>query len=135
MKIHALLVAMALAATGTAFAQSYGTSGSYSDSSATAKTTEAAPAKVHKNKVSAKAKKDHAQHHASATHHKNHHEMHTKAAHHQHHEMHARAHAEHHNTHAMGAGPSGPVTDLNARGRQDRINAAYEDWRRLQARR
>ena len=135
MKIHALLVAVALAATGTAFAQSYGTSGSYGGSSATAKTTEAAPAKVHKKKVSAKAKKGHEQHHASATHHKNHHEMHAKAAHHQKHEMHARAQAGHHDTRAMGAGPAGPTTDLNARPRQDRINAAYDDWRRMHARR
>ena len=135
MKLHALLLATALAATGTAFAQSYGTSGSSGGSSATAKTTEVAPAKVHEKKVSATAKKGHAQHHASAAHHQNHHEMHAKAGHHQHHETHARAHAGHHDAHAMGAGPSGPVTDLDARARQDRINAAYDDWRRLQARR
>ena len=125
MKLHALMLAVALAAAGTAFAQAYGSPGSPGSSGSSAAspmTTEKAPAKVHKKKVSAKAKKGHAEHHASAMHH-------------EHHEMHAGAHTEHHNTRAMGAGPASPTTDLDARARQDRINAAYDDWRRRQARR
>ena len=33
-----------------------------------------------------------------------------------------------HDTRAMGAGPSHPVTDLNASAREHRMNQAYDDW-------
>lgn len=123
MKLHVLLLAVALATAGTAFAQSYGPSGAAggSGSPAAAGTTEKAPAKAHQKKGSTKAKKGHAHHHA-------------KAQHEQHHEKHANARADRH-TRAMGAGAAGPVTDLHAAARQDRIGDAYENWRRLQARR
>jgi hypothetical protein len=42
---------------------------------------------------------------------------------------------DHRNTRAMGAGPASPVTDLDARARDERMNSAYEDWLRLQGRR
>jgi hypothetical protein len=34
----------------------------------------------------------------------------------------------HQGTHAMGAGPSGPMTDLHAASRQTRIDQAYANW-------
>jgi len=120
MKLHALVIAAALAFAGTAFAQSgdsYGSSGSAPMADGSHK---AAATHVHKKKV-AKAKKAHARRHASAMH--------------EHHDMHARAHAEHRGTGAMGAGPAAPVTDLGADSRQRRMNSAYEDWLRLQQRR
>ena len=113
MKLHALMLAVALAAAGPAMAQSSGPSGSSgsSGSSADAATTDKAPVKVQKKKTSAKSKKGNAHHH---------HDKHGKAE---------------HRSRAMGAGAASPVTDLNAAGRQDRMEDAYENWRRLQARR
>jgi hypothetical protein len=128
MKLHALMIAAALAFAGTAFAQSgsnYGSSGS----TPAASTSEKAPAPVHKKVV--KAKKAHAHHHAHAMR-KGHHDMHHASS--RHHDMHARAHMDRHNTRAMGAGPSGPTTDLNAQSRENRMNSAYQDWLRLQRR-
>jgi len=71
-------------------------------------TADAGPAKVHKKKV---VHKKRAEHHASAQRH----------------------HPEHvamnrHDTRAMGAGPSHPVTDLNASARERRMDRAYDDW-------
>lgn len=63
-----------------------------------ATTADAGPAKVHKKKV---VHKKRAQHHASAY---------------------------RHGTHAMGAGPSHPVTDLDASARERRMDQAYDDW-------
>jgi hypothetical protein len=34
----------------------------------------------------------------------------------------------HHGTHAMGAGPMSPTTDLQASSRQSRIDEAYAHW-------
>jgi hypothetical protein len=118
MKLHALVIAAALAA-GSAFAA--GTTDSATTpagNSATAAATDQAPAKVHRKKM---AKKAHAQKHASARHH----QMHASAGHHQ---MHARAHMRGHDTHAMGAGPSRDLTNLDSRSRQRRMDQAYADW-------
>ena len=147
MKLHALMIAAALAFAGTAFAQnSYGTAKAPADVNASASAGASGSMSTHHAKPHhkvAKAKRMHARHHASAMAH--HEQMHARAhmeRHHMHarakmerHEMHARAHMEHHNTHAMGAGPSAPVTDLDARARDARMNSAYEDWQRLQSRR
>ena len=132
MKLHALMVAAALAFAGTAFAQSsYGTAPAPADASASGSMSSQHAAQTHHKKV-AKAKKAHARHHASAMHHGQH--MHASAMRHGH-QMHARAHMDHRNTRAMGAGAASPVTDLDARARDDRMNSAYDDWQRLQARR
>lgn len=125
MKLHALMIAAALALAGTAFAQApYGTAKAPADTGASASASTRMstdkPAKAHKKHV-AKAKKAHARQHASAMHHG-------------HHDMHARAHMRHHDTRAMGAGAARPATDLNASSREARMNSAYEDWLRLQRR-
>ena len=136
MKLHALMIAAALAFAGTAFAQnSYGTAKAPADVNASASAGASGSMSTHHAKPHhkvAKAKRMHARHRASAMAH--HEQMHARA-HMERHHMHARAHMEHHNTHAMGAGPSAPVTDLDARARDARMNSAYEDWQRLQSRR
>ena len=139
MKLHALMIAAALAFAGTAFAQSpNGTEKAPAGTSASA--THSMSSQHHKHV--AKAKRMHARHHASLSHHGQ--NMHARAR-TERHEMHARAHMERHhmharaemghNTRAMGAGPSSPSTDLNSRSRDNRMNSAYQDWQRLQARR
>jgi uncharacterized protein HemX len=127
MKLHALMIAVALAAAGTTFAQApNGTAKAPTDVSATAGASHDSPAKMHR-KI-AKAKRMHAHHQASARHHE--HEMHARAMHHEH--MHADAHMRHHNTRAMGAGSAASATDPDTRGRESRMNSAYEDWQRRQ---
>jgi hypothetical protein len=126
MKLHALLIAVALAA-GSAFAAPHDSAkppaGDAGSKSATvAASPDTAPAKVQKKK----SRKAHAKH-ASARHHQQHasaHRHHMHASAHRHH-MHARLHGHH--TRAMGAGPTGR-TDLNAQTRQQRMDAAYADW-------
>jgi len=123
MKLHALMIALALAlAAGSAFAQTpYGSGKAPAESStATAgpsaemSTMDKAP--VHKKKVA--KKKTHKQ------------EMHKHAS-AKHHRQHAKA-SMHSSTHAMGAGVASPVTDLDARSRQDRMDQAYANWREKQ---
>jgi len=119
MKLHAILVAAALAFGGAAFAQSgdtHGSSGDAPSASMAGKTH----AQVHRKKV-AKARRAQARHHASARH-----ETHRR--------MHARADRGHHDTRAMGAGAGSPRTDLDAHARMDRMDSAYQDWLRQQGR-
>jgi hypothetical protein len=133
MKLHALMIAVALAA-GSAFAQAPSTPASPSGSTAAdtqsnvtgirgADAGTKATAKVHRKKV---AKKAHASRHASVRHHRHvasvrHHRQLARAEHRQ---MHA---AAAHHTHAMGAGPA--MSDLQAASRQERMDRAYADWR------
>jgi hypothetical protein len=123
MKLHTLMMAVALVA-GSALAQApYGTAKAPADTSAStaaAADTASPTHKLHKKKL---AKKAHAHQHASANHHGHH--MHASAMHREHH-MHAAAHMRH--TSAMGAGPARRATDLDARTRQERMDRAYADW-------
>ena len=131
MKLQPLLIAVALV-TGAAFAQApNGTAKAPADMPAASPATSAdqGAGKVHHKKV---AHKKHVSHHA-----KRHHEEHTASARRHHHEEHlasAKHHGHehlamaHHNTHAMGAGPSSPMTDLNAPARERRMDRAYDDW-------
>lgn len=130
MKLQALMIAVALAAGTTAFAQTpnYGSASSSTSTtaSATHKTEvhkKVAKAKHHRKEMHASAKHARHQMHASAKHAR--HTMHASAK-HARHEMQASAH---HNTRVMGAGPARPSTDLNARARQERMDRAYADWR------
>jgi hypothetical protein len=132
MRLHALMIAAALAFAGTAFAQTYGTE-KPADTSASMSTHHAKAHKHHVAKV-----KHHVKHHARAMHH----EMHARA-HMERHHLHARAHMERHhlqaraehNTRAMGAGPASPSTNLDSSARQHRMDLAYNDWLRAQQRR
>jgi hypothetical protein len=110
MKLHALMVAAALALAGPAFAQApNGTAKAPAETgaSANAGATVSADKPVKKTKKKAKARKAGAHHHHSAA----------------------------RDTRAMGAGMASPVTDLDAGARQARIDQAYDNWLRLQARR
>lgn len=103
MKMQPLLIALALAA-GTAFAQAPGGSEKPpTDAPAAATSThDAAPAaKVHKKKTAQKKATKKGERHAKA---------------------------RHHGTRTMGAGAASPVTDLDAAGRQQRMDQAYRDW-------
>jgi hypothetical protein len=103
MKLHALTIALALAA-GSALAAAPNT-GEKADAAATSSTAAAttptggaAPVKKSHKKTS---KKKHAATHVGMS---------------------------HHGTHAMGAGPMSPTTDLQASSRQSRIDEAYAHW-------
>jgi hypothetical protein len=100
MKLQALMIAAALAA-GSALAAAPNTDAK-ADAAATAaaKTDTTAAPKAAKKSHKKTAKKKHATH---------------VGLHHQ-------------GTHAMGAGPSGPMTDLHASSRQARIDQAYANW-------
>ena len=103
MKMQPLLIALALAA-GTAFAQAPGGSEKPPTDApgAATSTHEGAPAaKVHKKKTAQKKATKKGERHAKA---------------------------RHHGTRTMGAGAASPVTDLDAAGRQQRMDQAYRDW-------
>jgi hypothetical protein len=114
MKLHALMIAVALAA-GSAFAQapsSTYTAPADSGKMSAGETMDKAPAKVQKKKVAKKKVQKHEmQKHASGK---------------------QRQHAKAGMTQAMGAGVASPATDLDAKARQDRIDQAYANWRAKQ---
>ncbi len=134
MKIQSLMLAVALAASGAAFAatpNSTGTAPAYpgTATTTTSSTTAASnggtlgekmDAGAHKTKRAAKrmaAKTRHAAHHAN---------MKTK---HRMHHGHARTHA-HHGTHAMGAAaPTSQAADVDTASRQERVDQAYANWK------
>ncbi len=133
MKIQSLMLAVALVASGAAFAattNSTGTAPDYPNTTSTTRTTTTASngstlgekmdAGARKTKRGAKkmgAKIRHAAHHAN---------MKTK---HRAHHAHARTHA-HHGTHAMGAAaPTSQTTDMDTSSRQTRVDQAYGNWK------
>jgi len=127
MKLHALTIALALAA-GSALAAAPNTgekadAASSSTAAATKTSDGAAPVKKSHKKTS---KKKHSATHVSVNHHDKHGATHVAA---NHHGKHGSTHvAKSHGTHAMGAGPMSPSTDLQASSRQARIDQAYSHW-------
>jgi hypothetical protein len=118
MKLQPLFIALALAA-GASFAQAPSGSAKAPDAPAAAPTQKAdqAPAPMEKKSQKKHAAARHQEQHAA----KKHHEEHMASEH-------------HHNTHAMGAGAGGPVTDLNTSSREHRMDQAYSDWQARQRR-
>jgi hypothetical protein len=124
MKLHALMIAVALAV-GSTFALAANEGAGMGPNGASASTHEsAAPARhMQKEKVSAR-------------HHRRHHRLHARAERREHmaraeHRMHM---ASRSSTRAMGAGRYSPRVDLNSTSRERRMDAAYNDWLRTQRR-
>ena len=112
MKLQALMIAVALAA-GSALAQAPNTAAKAESSTVKAgETMEKAPVKQKKKVAKKKVQKHEAQKHGSV--------------------RHQRQHAKAGTTRAMGAGMASPMTDLDAKARQDRIDQAYANWRKRQ---
>jgi hypothetical protein len=124
MKLHALMIAVALAV-GSTFALAANEGAGMGSNGARATTESAAPAK-HMKKVSLRHHRRH------------HHRMHARVERHEtmaragyHHRMHM---ASRSSTRAMGAGRYSPSVDLNSTSRERRMDAAYNDWLRTQRR-
>jgi hypothetical protein len=156
MKLKALMIAVALVAGTTAFAQApngtatapASTSANSSMSASGDMKSEQAPVKKMHKKVA--KRRHHAAQHAMARMHRHH--MMASARHHRHHlmasarhhQLMASAHRRHHlmararmeeRTRAMGAGPASPSVALNSPARERRMDSAYNDWLRTQGRR
>lgn len=114
MKLHALMIAAALAA-GSTFALAANEGAGMGPNGASAATSGTAAAAD-----SAKSEKPMKK--MSATHHRRHQRQHASAE-------------RRSSTHAMGAGRYSPSVDLNAPSRQRRMESAYNDWMRSQGRR